>query len=95
VRTNLTATDFIPIKAVFNIARDAAGESPRVAELTAEIEVLDPSGRVVAEAVSTRKGDKTLAQGENITWKDLQGIAASWAKNFRQQIDRLRDYSAR
>jgi hypothetical protein len=50
---------------------------------------------VVAEAVSTRKGDKTLAQGESITWKDLQGIAASWAKNFRQQIDRLRDYSAR
>jgi hypothetical protein len=94
-RTDLTATDFIPIKAVFNVARNAAGESPRVAELTAEIEVLDPTGRVVAEAVSTRKSDKTLAQGENITWKDLQGIAASWAKNFRKQIDRLRDYAAK
>lgn len=95
VSPNLTATDFIPIKAVFNVARDAAGEAPRVAELTAEVEVLDPTGRVVAEAVSTRKSDRTLPQGENITWKDLQGIAASWAKSLRGQLDRLRAYSAR
>lgn len=95
VSPNLTATDFIPIKAVFNVARDAAGNAPQVAELTAEAEVLDPTGRVVAEAVSTRKSDKTLPQGENITWKDLQGITASWSKGFRQQLDKLRGYSAK
>ena len=63
VKPNLTATDFIPIKAVFNVARDAAGNAPRVAELTAEVEVLDPAGRMVAEAVATRKSDMTLPQG--------------------------------
>lgn len=95
VRPNLTATDFIPIKAVFDVARDAAGEAPRVAELTAEVEVLDPSGRMVAEAVATRKSDMTLPQGADISWKDLKGIAATWARGFRQQLDELRAYSVK
>jgi len=95
VRPNLSATDFIPIKAVFNVARDAAGNAPRVAELTAEVEVLDPAGRMVAEAVATRKSDMTLPQGEDIRWKELKGIAATWARSFRQQLDELRAYSVR
>jgi len=95
VKPNLTATDFIPIKAVFNVARDAAGNAPRVAELTAEVEVLDPAGRMVAEAVATRKSDMTLPQGEDIRWKELKGIAATWARSFRQQLDELRAYSVR
>lgn len=93
VKPELGAADFIPIKAVFNVARDASGNAPRVAELSAEVEVLDPSGRVVAQAVSTRKADKTLPQGEKITWKDLQAIVAFWGKNFRQNLDMLRGYA--
>ena len=89
----LGVTDFIPIKAVFNVARDAAGAAPHVAEMSAELEVLDPNGRVVASAVTTRKSDKNLSQGERITWADMQAVAASWAKGLRQNLDRLRGYA--
>lgn len=95
VKPDLGATDFIPIKAVFNVARDASGYAPQVAELSAEVEVLDPAGRVVGQAVSTRKADKTLPQGEKITWKDLQAIVAVWGKSFRQNLDMLRGYAAK
>lgn len=95
VKPDLGATDFIPIKAIFNVARDASGKAPQVAELSAEAEVLDPAGRLVAQAVSTRKADKTLSQGEKITWKDLQSIVAVWGKSLRQNLDMLRGYAAK
>lgn len=95
VKPDLGVTDFIPIKAIFNVARDASGKAPQVAELSAEAEVLDPAGRVVAQAVSTRKADKTLSQGEKITWKDLQSIVAVWGKSLRQNLDMLRGYAAK
>lgn len=94
-RPDLNPTDFIPIKAVFNVAREATGGSPRVAEMSAELQVLDARGQVVAEAVATRKADTSLAQGERITWADLKGIAAVWAKNFRSQLDQARGYAGR
>lgn len=94
-RPDLGATDFIPIKAVFNIARNVAGDAPRVAEMSAEMEVLDPRGKVVGAALSTRKADKTLAQGERVSWKDMQAIAAVWAKNLRQHLDYQRNYAVK
>ncbi len=89
----LGVTDFIPIKALFNVARDASGNAPQVAEMSAEVEVLAPNGRVVGAAVSTRKADKTLPQGESITWSDLQAIAASWGRGMRQNLDKVRGYA--
>lgn len=94
-KPDLGVTDFIPIKAIFNVARSAAGEAPKVAEISAEIEVLDPNGRVVGAAVSTRKSDKNLPQGEKITWKDLQAIVDVWGKNMRQHLDQARGYAAK
>jgi hypothetical protein len=90
VKPPLNPTDFIPIKALFNIARSAAGDSPQVAEMTAEMEVLDENNNRIAAAVATRKGEKTLPQGEQITWKDLDPIASYWAAGFRQRLDELR-----
>lgn len=95
VKPDLGVTDFIPIKAIFNVARDASGNAPQVAELSAEAEVLDPADRLVAQAVSTRKADKTLSQGEKITWKDLQSIVAVWGKSLRQNLDMLRGYAGK
>jgi hypothetical protein len=58
---------------------------------------LSDYGRLAAvegrEGLATRKADKTLAQGERITWTDLQGIVAAWAKNFRAQLDQARAYA--
>ena len=90
VKTDLSPVDFLPIKAVFNAGRAAAGKSPRVAELSAEMEVLDQNNTRLAAAVANRKGDKTLQQGESITWDHLQAISDYWAQNFRQRLDELR-----
>jgi hypothetical protein len=86
----MTPVDFLPIKAVFNAGRAAAGKSPDVAELTAEMEVLDSDKNRLAAVVANRKGDKTLQQGEQITWVHLQAISDYWAKTFRQRLDELR-----
>jgi len=90
----LNPTDFVPLKALFNAARSAAGDAPQVVEMTAEMEVLDASNKRVAEAVVTRKGDTNLAQGAEITWSQLQSITDSWGKNFRQRLDQLRGVSS-
>ena len=90
----MNPTDLLPIKAVFNIGRAAAGKAPQVVEMSAEMEVLDGNDRRVAAAVATRKGDKTLQQGETITWKHLEAITAYWAKSFRERLDELRAAAA-
>jgi len=90
VSPSLKATDLIPLKALFNLGRSATGNAPVVAELTGEMEVLDANGNRVAAAVATRKGDKTLSQGEKVTWDDLQAITDYWAKSFRERLDQLR-----
>ena len=89
----LGATDFIPIKALYNVARKAAGSAPKVAEMSAELEVLTPSGAVVGAATATRKGEKHLQQGEQVTWKDMQSISDYWAKGFRKNLDEMRGVS--
>lgn len=86
-------TDVLPIKAIFNVGREAAGSGPRVAEMAAEMEVLDPNGKRVVAATATRKGEKRLAQGDKVTWNDLKEINDYWAKGFRQRLDELRGVS--
>lgn len=86
----LGVTDFIPIKAIFNAGRAAAGDAPRVAELSAELEVLDGKGSQAAAVVATRKAEKNLPQNDRITWNDLTPIVDAWSKNFRAALDDAR-----
>lgn len=95
VKPSMKATDIIPVKALFNIARSAAGGAPMVAEMTAEFEVLDPTGRRIAAATATRKGEKTLKQGQEVTWADLDAITAYWASAFRRRLDEARGVAGR
>jgi len=90
VELPLKPTDFIPIKALVNAKRAVAGESPHLVELSAELEILDPAGRVVMSGVSTRQGDHTLAQGDKITWADLTPILSAWSNRFRQILNEAR-----
>ena len=87
------AMDYVPIKALYNVGREAAGAGPRVAEMQAEIEVLDPAGKRLVAATATRKGDQHLPQGEQITWESLQPITDYWARNVRARLDQLRGVS--
>ncbi len=91
--TDLGVTDFIPVKALFNAGRAAAGYAPRTAEMSAEMEILDGGGQQIGMAVVTRKSDDDLAQGHAITWNDLTPIVNTWAKNFRIKLDELRKTS--
>lgn len=91
----LNPTDFIPIKAIFNAGRAAAGASPKLAKMAGELQVLAPDGRQVAAATNTRESIKTLAQGERITWADLQPITKAWGTNFRIALDNLRGVGPR
>jgi hypothetical protein len=54
------------------------------------MEVLDQNKTRLAAAVANRKGDKTLQQGESITWDHLQAISDYWAQNFKKRLDELR-----
>lgn len=87
------AMDYVPIKALYNVGREAAGAGPRVAQMQAEVEVLDPAGKRLVAATATRKGDQRLAQGEQITWESLQPITDYWARNVRARLDQLRGVS--
>jgi hypothetical protein len=86
----LGVTDFIPIKALFNLGRKAVGAAPKIAEMSAELELLAPDGSVVGAAIATRKGDERLPQGEQITWNEMHAISEYWAKSLRQRLDELR-----
>lgn len=89
----LGVTDFIPVKAVFNAARKASGNAPKVAEMSGEFEVMMPTGEIVAAATATRKGDSRLPQGEDITWGDMKSIADYWAQSFKNRLDTVRGVS--
>ena len=91
----LGASDFLPIVAIFNAGRAASGNAPKVAEMSAEIEVLDGRNQQVFAGVVTRKAEKTLPQGEKITWNDLAPIADAWAKQFRLGLDEARGVAAK
>jgi hypothetical protein len=84
------AIDYLPVKALFNVGREAAGAGPRVSELKSELEVLAPTGQRVAAATASRQGDERLPQGDQITWDSLPPITDYWARNFRMRLDQLR-----
>jgi hypothetical protein len=84
------AIDFLPIKAIYNVGREAAGAGPRVAEMKSEVEVLAPDGKRVMAATATRAGDDKLPQGDSITWEALPPITGYWARNFRSRLDQVR-----
>jgi hypothetical protein len=71
----------------------AAGK--RVAEMQAEIEVLDAQGKRVAAATVTRKGDEKLPQGSQVSWSQLSAIGKYWGNNLRTRLDELRGEPAK
>lgn len=90
VATPIAVYDLLPIKAVFNAGRAAAGASPRLAEVSTEIEVLDPQGRPVGALVATRESEETMAHNDNITWEDVSRIVDSLSKMFWVGMEQLR-----
>lgn len=93
IRAPRGVTDLLPIKMVFNLGRAVTGTTPKVAEASAEMEVLDGQGVQVAAVVSTRASDKTLPQAEQVSWDDVSLIVTAWSQQFRQGLDQARGVS--
>jgi hypothetical protein len=77
--------DFLPIVFVFRAASGAMTAKDVV--LTGEMQALDPNNAVVAAAVATGTGDKTVEEKATITWKELQSISDKWAAALRSSLD--------
>jgi hypothetical protein len=58
------------------------------------MQALDPSNNVVAAAVATGTGDKTVEEKATITWKELQSITDKWASGLRNALDVARGVAA-
>ena len=86
----LRPRDIIPIKAIFNIGRAVSGNSVMNVVLTGEMQVLDPAGNVVAEAIASGTSDKTISEKQEITWKELQSVTDAWATALRNGLDTAR-----
>jgi hypothetical protein len=91
VAPSTTTIDVLPVKLTFS----AGPRAGQVAEMSAEMEVLDASMKPVAAAVATRKGDKALPQGDRVTWQQVEAISKYWAKSFRERLDELGGVGAR
>jgi hypothetical protein len=93
VKPGFKPTNVLPVMIVFRAASGAMDAKNVV--LTAEMEVLSADNKVVAAAVSTGTGDKTVDEKKDITWKDLQGITDKWAKGLRRRLDDARGVASK
>lgn len=93
VKPALNPTDALPIKFLFKAA--TGGYEAKNAVLTGEMQVLAPDNNVVAAVVSSGTSDKTIAEKQSITWKDLESITTTWATNLRKGLDAARGVAAK
>lgn len=91
VHQGLEPSDVLPIKAIVNAGRYAAGIEPYYVVLTGEVEMLDgKTGERVYAFVGARRGFETTTKGEQITWTELQDTFAFIAQRWRQQLDKAK-----
>jgi methylase of polypeptide subunit release factors len=58
--------------------------------MSAEMEVLDAKGNIVAAASAMRKGEKELFKDDKLNWDHLQPVVSYWANGLRLGLDQLR-----
>jgi len=87
-RPGLTPLDVVPIKAAFNILRNATGTAAKVARISAEIECHDSvTGRPLLAAVITGVGEQKFIEGQPITWPEVEPVLRGWAQDFKQRLN--------
>ena len=93
VKPGFKPQDILPVVFLFRAVSGA--DQAKSVVLTAEMRVVDPKDNVVAAAVATGTSDKTIAEKQDITWKDLESISDQWAKNLRNGLDTARGVAAK
>ena len=66
-----------------------------VAVLSGEMQAIDPSDNVVAAVVTTGTGTQSFSEKQEVTFKELQAITDTWAKNLRKGLDTARGIAAK
>jgi hypothetical protein len=91
IHQGLEPSDVLPIKAMVNVGRYAAGAEPYYIVLSGEIEMLDgKTGERVFAAVGARRSFQTTTKGEEISWTELKDTFAWVAQRWREHLDRAR-----
>jgi hypothetical protein len=88
VKPKFNPVNILPVVLVVRTV-SGANQAQNVA-LSGEIEVLGPGDNVVAGAVSIGVGNTAVRAGQQITWKDVQALTDTWAKNLRRRLDEAR-----
>jgi hypothetical protein len=88
VKPSANPADFVPVVFLFRAASGA--DAGRNIVLSAELQVLGPDGKVVAEAVASGTSDKKITESQQVTWSDLKSVSDSWGQIFRKALDGAR-----
>lgn len=88
-RPGVEALDILPIKAVFNLGRLAAGKEPYLTKVASMAQLEDAnSGKLLAGSVNLRKGDKSRQRGEPVRLEALQGLIDDWCRDSARLLAR-------
>lgn len=91
VRPSFNPVNVLPV--VFVVRTVSGANQAQSVALTGELEVRGPGDEVVAQAVSIGTGNTTVRPGQQVTWKDVQALTDTWAKNLRRRLDEARGVS--
>lgn len=91
VAPQMKATDLIPAKMLFNVARMATDTSPHVLRMSIEGEMLDStSGRVLGSTIDGRESGATVAGGSAPPSADqMHELIDFWVARFAERLDRI------
>lgn len=90
------ALGYIPVAFVLSKgvegARSLAGKTIYIAEASLEAEAVDSeTGKRIMAVVTKHPGEKfEAAEGEQLSWENLQGALDYWAKRLREVLDEAR-----
>ncbi len=94
VRPPLKPRDFVPVSAMFKVARMAVGMNPYVLRVSIESEALDSqTGAVLGETVDSRESTKTVTRGEAPAPAQLHQLIDFWVARFVAKLDKANGYT--
>lgn len=94
VRPSLKPRDFIPVSALFKVARMAVGKNPYVLRMSMESEALDSlTGAILGETVDSRESTKTVTRGEAPSTAQLHQLVDFWVARFVAKLDKANGYT--
>lgn len=94
VRPQMKARDLIPLKALFDVGRMAAGKNPYVLRMSFEAEAKDSeTGQLIGETVDSRESRSSVA-GKSAQPSDEQvhDLVDYWVARFVARLDKANGY---